>query len=58
MPVLRVNSGTAKQKDRPKAAFRSHAVVLRGVQRHRVLPPICHEADASEAEDHHCASCS
>jgi hypothetical protein len=21
MPVLRVNSGTAKQKDRPKAAF-------------------------------------
>ncbi len=33
MSVLRVNSGTAQKKGRPKAAFRSYQGSVRGVQR-------------------------
>jgi hypothetical protein len=54
MPTLRVNCGTGKQKDRPKAAFRSRwGIALNRVQRHLVLLSIRHEADASKAQDHH-----
>ena len=45
---------TAQNKSRPKAALAIHGGEgLRGVERHLVLPPIRHEADASEAKDHH-----
>jgi hypothetical protein len=49
-------SGGYKRRKEKAARRRPSEVIwgsLRGVQRHLVLPPIRHEADACEAEDHH-----